>query len=75
MSISTDLTNGTDTAADQEEYVWTTLTNFDSSTEEVRLLRDRIVKLEHQQSIDLPLIMKMELKLKLKQMEGELKRK
>uniref|UniRef100_A0A183C2A9 B30.2/SPRY domain-containing protein n=1 Tax=Globodera pallida TaxID=36090 RepID=A0A183C2A9_GLOPA len=71
MSISTDLTNGGGTAADQEEYVWPTLTNFDSSAEEVRLLRDRIAKLEHQQSINLPMIMKME--LKLKQLEGELK--
>uniref|UniRef100_A0A183CBU8 HOOK domain-containing protein n=1 Tax=Globodera pallida TaxID=36090 RepID=A0A183CBU8_GLOPA len=53
------------------EYVWPTLTNFDSSAEEVRLLRDRIAKLEHQQSINLPMIMKME--QKLKQLEGELK--
>uniref|UniRef100_A0A914I550 Uncharacterized protein n=1 Tax=Globodera rostochiensis TaxID=31243 RepID=A0A914I550_GLORO len=59
MPISTDSTNGGEdiTAVDQE-YLWP------DSSEEVRLLRHRIAELERQQTINLPMIIKMELELK-----------
>uniref|UniRef100_A0A914I2B8 Uncharacterized protein n=1 Tax=Globodera rostochiensis TaxID=31243 RepID=A0A914I2B8_GLORO len=58
MSILTNSTNGEDITAVDQEYLWP------DSSEEVRLLRHKIAELERQQTINSPMIIKMELELK-----------
>uniref|UniRef100_A0A914I1N0 B30.2/SPRY domain-containing protein n=1 Tax=Globodera rostochiensis TaxID=31243 RepID=A0A914I1N0_GLORO len=58
MSISTASTNGENITAVDQEYLWP------DSSEEVRLLRHKIAELERQQTINSPMIIKMELELK-----------